>query len=236
MNFDKLANTISESYSVASEETEARPPNPEFLAWKNTQSPEFISTLKNPYSYWYLKVRGKGPDVAGTETPPIAPTTPSAVSSSKEYGRTQEVVDEIVTGNPNATVEDVLAALEPRMQVSGPLGFKYVTDTQALQQMLDTAKGIETGGSAEPGEGDINDDKAAKLARLRKFMGMGRGERDLYLKKAKAAAAAKVADFNTKDKEEDGEDEEDIDPDVKRYVSQLKGGDEDEGSEDYEKD
>lgn len=234
MNFDKLANTISENYSIASEETEARQPNPEFVAWKSTQSPEFLSTLKNPYSYWYLKVRGKGPSVPKTDTPSIAPTAPSAVSSSKDYARTQEVIDDIVAGNPDATVEDVMNALEPRIQVSGPLGFKYVTDVKALQNMLNTAKGIESDAAGEP---DIEDEKAAKLSRLRKFMGMGRGERDAFLKQAKAAAAAKVADFNTKEGEEEEGEEDEIDPDVKGYVSSLKGDtDEEEETGEYEKD
>lgn len=238
MNFDKLANAINENYSFTSEEAEARK-NPEFQAWKDTQGADFLSTLRNPYTYWYTKVRNK-PEIAPNpmstgDEPPMPKTSRLGAGASKRLARTQELVDQVVAANPNATIDDIMAEITPRLQVSGPIGFDYETDPRAIKNMLAVAKGEEPVMQSEPSLGDIDAEKAAKRERLRRFVSMNRAERDKFL----SSFRDKPEELSSGEPEE-SEDEEEIDPYVSGYVSGMKKRkdteDEDEGAEDYESD
>jgi hypothetical protein len=245
MKFNELATLVLEN--VVSEEVESRKPNPEFQAWKSSQKPEFISSLKNPYTYWYLKVKGKSggsaaplPGVPVADNPKDTEAPVGVTSDSVLDPKTQEAVDDYMSGNPGATVEDVIAHLTQEQELRKDLpdadvqaSHDFDLDPVNVQRMMDASKDSDLPVADAPvGELDaVEAAKKAKFDRLRKFMKMNRAEREAFLARAKD----KLPVDDEKDEEESEED--DGDPYVKHYLKGMKGDDdsiEDPDAEDYE--
>ena len=205
MNFNKFANTINESLST--EETEGRNPNSAFADWK-VANPE-LST--GPSAYYHFKKHMKG-----DSTPVAAKPVMSAPVSVKGAEKTQAAVDEFLAQNPEASTEDVVTHLKGLN--SGPLGIKtsYITTPKDVANMVNVSKGAEMTASEEEPEFNPEAEKAAKMARLRKFFMKPKAERDRILAaKRKAAEVAPKVD-------KDDEDEVESDPYVNHYVKAIK--------------
>lgn len=228
MSFNNLANTILEGLApLTTEETEGRKPNPDFQAWKSSQSPEFISSLKNPYTHWYLKVKGKGAGDAPVPSATVAPApkTPamSGDEATVEYIKTADAVSDFLSGNPGASVEEVVAHLRELNDAPVDLKWVYITHPDKVAKMMSTSSEEAPVSPSEPAAADIDAEKAAKLARLRKFMSMPRAERDKYLAQTK-----KSAFVDDEEVDKDPEEEEDEDPYVRHYVKKMRGEDDDD--------
>lgn len=205
MNFNKFANTINESLST--EETEGRNPNSAFADWK-VANPE-LST--GPSAYYHFKKHMKG-----DSTPVAAKPVMSAPVSVKGAEKTQAAVDEFLAQNPEASTEEVVTHLKGLN--SGPIGIKtpYITTSKDVTNMVNVSKGAEMTASEEEPEFNPEAEKAAKMARLRKFFMKPKAERDRILAaKRKAAEVAPKVD-------KDDEDEVESDPYVNHYVKAIK--------------
>jgi hypothetical protein len=73
---------------------------------------------------------------------------------------------------------------------------------------------------ADPSGSDIDAEKKAKFARLRKFMSMNRGDRDAFL--------ARKGKSSSEDEEDEESGEQESDPYVKSYLKGMKRDDEEE--------
>jgi len=196
MNFNKLANVINES--LTSEEVEGRNPNASFADWK-AANPELA---KGPSAYYHFKKSTRG----GT-TPAAAPVvqhTPTEIDPRK-----QEVVDQLVS--QGLSPEEIYKHLKNTLPGETP----FEGSLKDVVGMVALAKGEEPS-EVEP-EFDPEAEKAAKMARLRKFFMKPKAERDRIL-----AAKRKAAEVAPKvDKDED-EDEVEADPYVSHYVKAMK--------------
>ena len=204
MNFNKLANVINESF--VSEETEGRNPNSSFADWK-AANPELA---KGASAYYHFKKATRG----GTQFEPTH--IASAPVTVKGAEKTQAAVDEFLAQNPEASTEEVVAHLKGLN--SGPLSIKtsYITTPKDVANMVNVSKGEEIAAAEEPSISDIDAEKAAKMARLRKFFMKPKAERDRILAgKRKAAEIAPKID-------KDDEDEVEGDPYVSHYVKAMK--------------
>lgn len=215
MNFDKLANKINESLSAPQIEDEGRAPGAR-AAWLAANPGKTGAQY-----YAMLKKGGSAPAAAARASAPDADPVDTDGSVTGPVGRgvakTQAAIDDFISANPAASPEDVVAHLKSLN--SGPVGIKtgYVTNPSDVMKMISIAKG-EEGISVpmEPSVADIDSEKKAKFAKLRKFMMMPRAQRDAYLNRK-----SKTDDVVGKDLGSD-EEEIEIDPHVSHYVSAMK--------------
>lgn len=199
MNFNQLANTIvTENITptiVASEEMEGKR--------GRAANPEIEKLVAQGLPYWKARALVKK-GLASTAA--VAPATTETEPEEEPIGdvsvqKTQAAIDDFVSGNPTATIEDVVAHLKGLN--AGPLAvkFPYITNVKQVSKMLATATGDKE--TEEEPAFDPDAEKKAKFAKLRAFMMMPKAKRDEYLaRKAKIAKAKRV----DKD-EEQGEDE-----------------------------
>lgn len=192
MKFNQLANTITENITptiVASEEMEGKR--------GRAGNPEIEKLVAQGMPYWKARAlvkKGMSGDAVAT---PVS--TPDEITDEPELGdastqKTQAAVDDFVSVNPDATVEDVVTHLKGLN--SGPLAvkFPYITNSSRVEKMLAVAKGSDVSDD-EPAFDPEADEKKAKLAKLRAFMMMPKAKRDEYLaRKAKAAKARRTVD------------------------------------------
>ena len=216
MNFDKLANKINESLSAPAQlDVEGRAPGAR-AAWLAANPGKTGAQY-----YAMLRKGGSAPAAAASASAPDADPVDTDGSVAGPVGRgvakTQAAIDDFISANPAASPEDVVAHLKSLN--SGPVGIKtgYVTTPADVMKMISIAKG-EEGISVpmEPSVADIDSEKKAKFAKLRKFMMMPRAARDEYL-----ARKSKTADAIERDPDTD-EKEVEIDPHVSHYVSAMK--------------
>lgn len=219
MNFDKLANKINESLSAPAQlDVEGRAPGAR-SAWLAANPGKTGAQY-----YAMLRKGGSAPAAAGRIEVPAVPTDAADDMGGSLEGpvgrgvaKTQAAIDDFITTNPDAFPEDVVAHLKSLN--SGPVGIKtgYVTTPADVMKMISIAKGEENiSVPMEPSVSDIDSEKKAKFAKLRKFMMMPRAARDEYL-----ARKSKTADAIEKDPDTD-EKEVEIDPHVSHYVSAMK--------------
>lgn len=199
MNFNQLANTIvTENITptiVASEEMEGKR--------GRAANPEIEKLVAQGLPYWKARALvKKGLASTAAVTPATTETEPEEeLTGDVSVQKTQAAIDDFVSGNPTATIEDVVAHLKGLN--AGPLAvkFPYITNVKQVSKMLATATGDKE--TEEEPAFDPDAEKKAKFAKLRAFMMMPKAKRDEYLaRKAKIAKAKRV----DKD-EEQGEDE-----------------------------
>jgi hypothetical protein len=199
MNFNQLANTIvTENITptiVASEEMEGKR--------GRAANPEIEKLVAQGLPYWKARALvKKGLASTAAAAPATAETEPEEEPTGDvSVQKTQAAIDDFVSGNPTATIEDVVAHLKGLN--AGPLAvkFPYITNVKQVSKMLATATGDKE--TEEEPAFDPDAEKKAKFAKLRAFMMMPKAKRDEYLaRKAKIAKAKRV----DKD-EEQGEDE-----------------------------
>lgn len=199
MNFNQLANTIvTENITptiVASEEMEGKR--------GRAANPEIEKLVAQGLPYWKARALvKKGLASTTAAAPATAETEPEEEPTGDvSVQKTQAAIDDFVSGNPTATIEDVVAHLKGLN--AGPLAvkFPYITNVKQVSKMLATATGDKE--TEEEPAFDPDAEKKAKFAKLRAFMMMPKAKRDEYLaRKAKIAKAKRV----DKD-EEQGEDE-----------------------------
>lgn len=199
MNFNQLANTIvTENITptiVASEEMEGKR--------GRAANPEIEKLVAQGLPYWKARALvKKGLASTAAVTPATTETEPEEEPTGDvSVQKTQAAIDDFVSGNPTATIEDVVAHLKGLN--AGPLAvkFPYITNVKQVSKMLATATGDKE--TEEEPAFDPDAEKKAKFAKLRAFMMMPKAKRDEYLaRKAKIAKAKRV----DKD-EEQGEDE-----------------------------
>lgn len=206
MNFDKLANIISENITptvVASEEMEG--------ARGRAPNPEIEKLVAQGMPYWKARAMVKK-GLAGAPATPAAAAPVSSKGLTAASAKTQAAVDDFVSANPEASVDDVIEHLKNLN--AGPLAIKtaYVVDPKEVVKMVAVSKGEEP--AAEP-TFDPESEKKAKFERLRKFMSMPRAEREKFLAARKKAAVVEP-------EEPDEEEEEEEDSYVKYYLDQMK--------------
>ena len=236
MNFDKLANKINESLSTPVQlDVEGRAPGAR-SAWLAANPGKTGAQY-----YAMLKKGGAAPATTSMPTPDTSPidtddTDDTVIGPSRRgSAKTQAAIDDFIATNPDASPEDVIDHLKSLN--SGPVRIKtsYVTSPVDVTKMIDTAKGKEDiSVPMEPSVDDIDSEKQAKFAKIRKFMMMPRAARDEYLARKKKSSVAMFKDVDTDD-EEDVE----IDPHVSHYVSKMKNrpyDDTDDEPEQVEKD
>lgn len=199
MNFNQLANTIvTENITptiVASEEMEGKR--------GRAANPEIEKLVAQGLPYWKARALvKKGLASTAAAAPATAETEPEEEPTGDvSVQKTQAAIDDFVSGNPTATIEDVVVHLKGLN--AGPLAvkFPYITNVKQVSKMLATATGDKE--TEEEPAFDPDAEKKAKFAKLRAFMMMPKAKRDEYLaRKAKIAKAKRV----DKD-EEQGEDE-----------------------------
>ena len=226
MNFNKLANTLIENIdpSIANdatnEEYEGRAPNPEFQKWK----------AENPgvptYKFFKMQRDKKlGGDVETSTKEPIETDEVGSMSASEL--KTQAAIESFMSEHPDASVSDIVDHLKGLNDQGISLKTSYVTNAEEIDRMVTKLKEMEASEKpldlADPSGSDIDAEKKAKFARLRKFMSMSRGERDAYL-----ASKGKFSSEDEKDKEDSEDEEEETDPYVKSYLKGMKRDDEEE--------
>lgn len=202
MKFNQLANTIAENITptiVASEEMEGKR--------GRAGNPEIEKLVAQGMPYWKARALvKKGMSGAAVSTPATSTADVDVPSVEPELGdasaqKTQAAVDDYVSGNPGATLDDVVAHLKGLN--SGPLAvkFPYITNPSRVNKMLAVATG---GGETEEEPAfDPEAEKKAKFAKLRAFMMMPKAKRDAYL-----ARKAKVAKAKSTYKDDEGDEEE----------------------------
>ncbi len=192
MKFNQLANTIAENITptiVASEEMEGKR--------GRAGNPEIEKLVAQGMPYWKARALVKKGMSGGTVVEPV--DTSDEITDEPELGdastqKTQAAIDDFVSVNPEATLQDVVTHLKGLN--SGPLAvkFPYITNSSRVDKMLAVAKGSDVSDD-EPAFDSEADEKKAKLAKLRAFMMMPRAKRDEYLaRKAKAAKARRSVD------------------------------------------
>jgi hypothetical protein len=239
MNFNDFVNTVAESTEMTSEELESRAPNPQFQAWKQAQDPAFISTLKNPYTYWYLKVKNKG-DPVSTSTPAASPTpapaaVPTAPKSNSEL-KTRAAIEDYLSGNPNATTEEIVAHLNTLNDPGVDIKTQYVTSPDEVERMRSEISSetqppvSDTEEAPDKVEKAMNATLQAKYNKLREFLKKSPQERRAYLDNISKARAAQAAELPGEENDEE-EAEPEIDPDVERYRRSMVGDETEEEPE-----
>ena len=200
MNFNKFANIINESLTVG-EEVEGRNPNASFAAWK-AANPELAT---GPSAYYHYKKSQKG------DVTPVA-KAPAVAREIDIDPRKQEIVDQLV--DQGLTPQEIYKHLVNTLPGETP----FEGSLKDVMSMVALAKGEEggEGGEVEP-EFNPEAEKAAKMARLRKFFMKSKAERDRIL--AAKRKAAEVAPKVDKDEDEDGVE---ADPYVSHYVKAIK--------------
>jgi len=226
MNFNKLANTLVENIdpSIANdatnEEYEGRAPNPEFQKWK----------AENPgvptYKFFKMQRAKKlGGDVEASTKEPIETDEVGSMSASEL--KTQAAIESFMSGHPDASVSDLVDHLKGLNDQGITLKTSYITDAEEINKMVLGIKEMEASEKpqdmADPSGSDIDAEKKAKFARLRKFMSMNRGDRDAYL-----ARKGKSSSEDEEDEEDEENGEQESDPYVKSYLKGMKRDDEEE--------
>jgi hypothetical protein len=168
-------------------------------------NPEIEKLVAQGMPYWKARALIKK-GMSGAALPAAAAPVADVPSAEPELGdasaqKTQAAIDDYVSGNPGATLDDVVAHLKGLN--SGPLAvkFPYITNPSRVNKMLAVATG---GGETEEEPAfDPEAEKKAKFAKLRAFMIMPKAKRDAYL-----ARKAKVAKAKSTYKDDEGEEEE----------------------------
>lgn len=169
MKFDEVINYIAENTTPVATEM-ARPKNLEFQKWKE----------ENPGvpTYKFFKMqRDKKAGVAPAvpEVPVSSPAAAPAMSGKyKELPdtlRTKEAVADYMLHNPNASYEEVVAAITPQSTEETPLNLDPEVITAAI-----AAASPGTGDTAEPSAVELKKaDLAAKYDRMRQALYRARG-------------------------------------------------------------
>ena len=141
--------------------------------------------------------------------------------------KTQAAIESFMSEHPDASVSDIVDHLKGLNDQGISLKTSYVTNAEEIDRMVTKLKEMEASEKpldlADPSGSDIDAEKKAKFARLRKCMSMSRGERDAYL-----ASKGKFSSEDEKDKEDSEDEEEETDPYVKSYLKGMKRDDEEE--------
>lgn len=213
MNFNQLANIISESITstiVASEEMEG--------ARGRAANPEIEKLVSQGLPYWKARAMVRKGLKGDTEGKPVITSIKfkdTGSGSATEKAKTQSAVDDYVSVNPDATLDNVIDHLKALN--AGPLAIKnaYIVNPKDVDSMLSIAKGDE------PEDIEIDFDpvsqKKATFEKLRKFLKMSRGEREKML-----ALARKDKGNTSKDVDEEDDEDEEVDPYVRSYLSGRK--------------
>ena len=229
MNFNKLANTLFENNApamandadaVSAEGARGRAPNP-----------EIAKLIAQGMPYWKARAMTKK-GLTGSVTAPaaavdspvmdVAPT--DDIDNSASAQKTQVAIDDFISGNPEATPEEVVSHLKALN--SGPLTLKtgYITSPKEVMNMIGIAKGsgpADVDADFQPDSKELSKQNAyAKIAAAMARRGMKTGNAEEVLGKL---AKDKLKLKTKAPKEDDDEDGEGgIDPHVSHYVSAMK--------------
>lgn len=234
MNFNNLASTIVEninSPSIPAKMNEGK---------RGRQgNAEIAALVAQGIPYWKARSMVKAGSAKSVDAP-VAAAPAVSVATSKGDAKTQAAVDDFISGNPEASVEDVVNHLKNLND--SPVGIKvnYNTNPTEVERMVSVAKG--EGSSEEMPEPTVVDisselSKDPEIERLTglfmKLYKMPKDQRAAYMRKLKAAEAEKAVE---KDVDTDEDDDEDTDPYVADYVKSMKPSEEDEVEFDEPKD
>jgi len=191
MKFDEVINYIAENTTPVATEM-ARPKNLEFQKWKE----------ENPgvptYKFFKMqrdKKAGVAPAVpeVPVSSPAAAPAMTGKYKELPDTLRTKEAVADYMLHNPNASYEEVAAAIIPQSTEETPLNLDPEVITAAI-----AAASPGTGDIAEPSAAELKKaDLAAKYDRMRQALYRSRGL------KAKPGRKAASKETDLGDGEED---------------------------------
>lgn len=227
MNFNKLANTLFENNdpamandaeAVSAEGARGRAPNP-----------EIARLIAQGMPYWKARAMVKkglaGSEPAAAVDSPVMGDIPTdGIDNSASAQKTQVAIDDFITGNPEASPEEVVAHLKALN--SGPLTLKtgYITSPKEVMNMIGIAKGsgaADVDADFQPDSKELSKQNAyAKIAAAMARRGMKPGNAEEVLGRLAKDKLKLKTKAPKEDDDEDGEGE--IDPHVSHYVSSMK--------------
>jgi hypothetical protein len=227
MNFNKLANTLFENNdpvmandadAVSAEGARGRAPNP-----------EIAKLIAQGMPYWKARAMTKKglanpASVATADSLVGNDTSTDSINSSASAQKTQVAIDDFVSGNPEATPEEIINHLKALN--SGPLTLKtgYITSPEEVMNMIGVAKGsgaVDADVDFQPDNKELAKQKSyANIAAAMARRGMKTGNAEEVLGKLAKNKLKLTAKASKEDEEED--DEGEIDPHVSHYVSTMK--------------
>lgn len=223
MNFNKLANTLIENADpsiandadvVSAEGARGRSPNP-----------EIAKLMAQGMPYWKARAmtrKGITSLAATVDSPTMDATSTDDIDNSASAQKTQVAIDDFISGNPEATPEEIINHLKALN--SGPLTLKtgYITSPEEVMNMIGVAKGsgaIDADVDFQPDNKELAKQKSyANIAAAMARRGMKTGNAEEVLGKF---AKGKLK-FKANTSKEDDEEEDEINPHVSNYVSAIK--------------
>lgn len=190
MKFDEVINYIAENTTPVAAEM-ARPKNPDFEKWKE-ENPG-VPTYKF-FKMQRAKKAGALEPAAASSVPVVQPPATDKYKELPDTLRTKEAVANFIQHNPDASYEEVVAAITPQNTEETPLNLDPEVVTAAI-----AAAAPGSGETVEPSAAELKKaDLTAKYDRMRQALYRSRG---LTAKPGRKAISREV---------EPGEEEEDF--------------------------